>query len=73
MLGVAGTNTPVNVKGDFWLISLITIPMRPVWMPAFTGLLSRQPQEYARVFQTEFNRKMQSFRINGQPVNIVLR
>lgn len=73
MLGVAGTSTPVRVQGDFWLISMVKIPARPIWMPLFQQLLMTQPAGFAHLFGKDFNRRLSNLRVNGQPLTVTFR
>jgi hypothetical protein len=42
-------------------------------MPVFQKLLAAQPAGFARVFEKDFNRRLNNLRVNGQALTVVFR
>ena len=69
-MGIAGKAKSVRVS-DTWSIAFITIPKRPVWVPAFEAMISRQPMEFAKIFGRKLKQRTRQYKIDGKPIEIV--
>ncbi len=56
-LGVAGTDTLVQAVSMDPISITVRIPARPIWIPTFKNMLSRQPTEFARIFTSELQKR----------------